>query len=76
MQKSIFSIHNTGIAVALGVLLAMATGCSSDDGLPADANSGQNTEVVVQMPIKIALGGYGEDGQSGAESRALPPDIG
>lgn len=76
MQKSIFSIHNTGIAAALGVLLAMATGCSSDDGLPADANSGQNTEVVVQMPIKIALGGYGEDGQSGAESRALPPDIG
>ena len=79
MHKSIFSIHNTGIAAALAMLTALATGCSSDESQWADdgnANTGQTTEVVTQMPIKIALGGYSEAEQSDAESRALPPGIG
>ena len=79
MHKSIFSIHNTGIAAALAMLTVLATGCSSDESQWADdgnANTGQTTEVVTQMPIKIALGGYSEAEQSDAESRALPPGIG
>ena len=79
MRKSIFSILNTGIAAALAMLTALATGCSSDESQWADdgnANTGQTTEVVTQMPIKIALGGYSEAEQSDADSRALPPGIG
>lgn len=79
MHKSIFSIHNTGIAAALAMLTALAIGCSSDESQWTDdgnANTGQTTEVVTQMPIKIALGGYSEAEQSDADSRALPPGIG
>lgn len=79
MQKSLFSIHYTSIAAAFCFLIALAAGCTSDDSQLSDAgnaNTGQTKEVVTQIPIKIALGGYGEEGQSGAESRALPPDIG
>lgn len=79
MQKSLFSIHYTSIAAAFCLLIALAAGCTSDDSQLSDAgnaNTGQTKEVVTQIPIKIALGGYGEEGQSGAESRALPPDIG
>lgn len=79
MQKSLFSIHYTSIAAAFSLLIALAAGCTSDDSLLGDAgnaNTGQTNEVVTQIPIKIALGGYGEAEQSDADTRALPPGIG
>lgn len=79
MQKSLFSIHYTSIAAAFCLLIALAAGCTSDDSLLGDvgnANTGQTNEVVTQIPIKIALGGYGEAEQSAADTRALPPGIG
>lgn len=79
MQKSLFSIHYTSIAAALCLLIALAAGCTSDDSLLGDAgnaNTGQTKEVVTKIPIKIALGGYGEAEQSDADTRALPPGIG
>lgn len=79
MQKSLFSIHYTSIATAFCLLIALAAGCTSDDSQLSDAgnvNTGQTKEVVTQIPIKIALGGYGEEEQSDADTRALPPGIG
>ena len=79
MQKSLFSIHYTSIAAAFCLLIALAAGCTSDDSQLSDAgnaNMGQTKEVVTQIPIKIALGGYGEEEQSDADTRALPPGIG
>lgn len=79
MQKSLFSIHYTSIAAAFCLLIALAAGCTSDDCQLSDAgnaNTGQTKEVVTQIPIKIALGGYGEEEQSAADTRALPPGIG
>ena len=79
MQKSLFSIHYTSIAAAFCLLIALAAGCTSDDSQLSDAgnaNTGQTKEVVTQIPIKIALGGYGEEEQSAADTRALPPGIG
>lgn len=79
MQKSLFSIHYTSIAAAFCLLIALAAGCTSDDSQLSDAgnaNTGQTKEVVTQIPIKIALGGYGEEEQSDADTRALPPGIG
>lgn len=79
MQKSLFSIHYTSIAAAFCLLIALAAGCTSDDSQLSDAgnaNTGQTKEVVTQIPIKIALGGYGEEEQSDNDTRALPPGIG
>lgn len=79
MQKSLFSIHYTSIAAALCLLIALAAGCTSDDSQLSDAgnaNTGQTNEVMTQIPIKIALGGYSEAEQSDADTRALPPGIG
>lgn len=79
MQKSLFSIHYTSIAAAFCLLIALAAGCTSDDsqiGDAGNANTGQTNEVVTQIPIKIALGGYSEAEQSDADTRALPPGIG
>ena len=79
MQKSLFSIHYTSIAAAFCLLIALAAGCTSDDSQLSDAgnaNTGQTKEVVTQIPIKIALGGYGEEEQSDDDTRALPPGIG
>lgn len=79
MQKSLFSIHYTSIAAAFCLLIALAAGCTSDDSQLSDAgnaNTGQTKEVVTQIPIKIALGGYGEEEQSDNNTRALPPGIG
>lgn len=79
MQKSLFSIHYTSIAAAFCLLIALAAGCTSDDCQLSDAgnaNTGQTKEVVTQIPIKIALGGYGEEEQSDNDTRALPPGIG
>ena len=79
MQKSLFSIHYTSIAAAFCLLIALAAGCTSDDSQLSDAgnaNTGQTKEVVTQIPIKIALGGYGEEEQSDDNTRALPPGIG
>lgn len=79
MQKSLFSIHYTSIAAAFSLLIALAAGCTSDDsqiGDAGNANTGQTNEVVTQIPIKIALGGYSEAEQSDADTRALPPGIG
>ena len=79
MQKSLFSIHYTSIAAAFCLLIALAVGCTSDDsqiGDAGNANTGQTNEVVTQIPIKIALGGYSEAEQSDADTRALPPGIG
>ena len=79
MQKSLFSIHYTSIAAAFCLLIALAAGCTSDDCQLSDAgnaNTGQTKEVVTQIPIKIALGGYGEEEQSDDNTRALPPGIG
>lgn len=79
MQKSLFSIHYTSIAAAFCLLIALAAGCTSDDsqiGDAGNANTGQTNEVVTQIPIKIALGGYSEAELSDADTRALPPGIG
>ena len=79
MQKSLFSIHYTSIAAAFCLLIALVAGCTSDDsqiGDAGNANTGQTNEVVTQIPIKIALGGYSEAEQSDADTRALPPGIG
>lgn len=79
MQKSLFSIHYTSIAAAFCLLIALVAGCTSDDSQLSDAgnaNTGQTKEVVTQIPIKIALGGYGEEEQSDNDTRALPPGIG
>lgn len=79
MQKSLFNIHYTSIAAAFCLLIALVAGCTSDDsqlGDAGNANTGQTKEVVTQIPIKIALGGYDEEEQSDADTRALPPGIG
>lgn len=78
MQKSLFSIHYTSIAAAFCLLIALAAGCTSDDSQfdAGNANTGQTKEVVTQIPIKIALGEYGEEEQSDDNTRALPPGIG
>ena len=86
MKTYLFNRFNIGI-MAAGLLLLLSEGCSSDaDDATASGSSqtGDSSEVVVRVPITIALGGYDEDEASSSANsaasdkgtRAAPPGAG